>query len=392
MQPRDGCDPGGAPAVSTVCHVVTVGQHEVRAVRARSARWRSCSATSRARGARGAEQLDERGAREGAMDGPEEQGSVVLVDEHGQAGVPRRTGVLLLQAQVGGVPVVAVGEEAARRREKLGDPCEGLGLADGPDALALTGAVEVAPVRVAPPTTDVTISRSCGRPWWTSRIGAGLRSICSIRSASSPACSGWIASCGHTARSVEGLGATRHRQRARRGRVRSGRRPCTRGGRSRVRCRRWRDPARSTAPDGSRRRDRVAPALGPTRDPRPARAPASPHGRAGAREAPRRTAARRWRVPSEHRRGTLVTARRGVQHARGVQDSDRGLARPGDVRPRRRGLRRDRCHRGRRREGGTDPCQRSARRVRDQQCRPHPRPGVGEAASGWGSMRSRPTW
>jgi hypothetical protein len=27
-------------------------------------------------------------------------------------------------------------------------------------------------------------------------MGAGLRSICSIRSASSPACSGWIASCG----------------------------------------------------------------------------------------------------------------------------------------------------------------------------------------------------
>ena len=77
------------------------------------------------------------------------------------------------------------------------------------------------------------------------------------------------------------------------------------------------DPASS---GGRRRRDRVARALARTQDRRRGPGPASRPGRAAARGASRRTAARPRRSPSEHRRGTLVTVRRGVEHARGVDE------------------------------------------------------------------------
>ena len=82
------------------------------------------------------------------MDGAEEQGSVGLVDQHREPGVPRCARVLLLESQVGGVPVVAVGEEALAAGDEVPDARDVLLVPHGPEPLALSGPVEVAPVRL----------------------------------------------------------------------------------------------------------------------------------------------------------------------------------------------------------------------------------------------------
>jgi hypothetical protein len=47
---------------------------------------------------------------------PRNRGVSALVDQHRESGVPGRARVLLLESEVGGVPVVAVGEEALAAR------------------------------------------------------------------------------------------------------------------------------------------------------------------------------------------------------------------------------------------------------------------------------------
>ena len=83
------------------------------------------------------------------MDGAEEQGSVGLVHEHGQPAVPRRAGVCLLQLQVGGVPVMSVGDQRGAVAERGVDRGDLGRVRDGPDALLLLGPVEVLDVRCA---------------------------------------------------------------------------------------------------------------------------------------------------------------------------------------------------------------------------------------------------
>ena len=189
----------------------------------------------------------------------------------------------------------------------------------GPEPLSLSGAVEVAPVRLGARDLVDRGPRSSWLPWCTRRMGAGLRSICSIRSASSPACSGWIASCGQTARSASVSARSDMREgtdESPDGEAAGGVLVEVEGGRAvgtRVAAV---DPLGEALGDvavGSRQCSRGG-GVAHTRS-----GTASPPGRGAARGASPRTEARRWRGPSEHRRGTLVTIRKGVDHARGVR-------------------------------------------------------------------------
>ena len=123
-----------------------VGQHEVRAVEGPQCSEPIVRSHLGPRLAGGLHEGVERRAGQGAVDGAEEQGSVDLVDQHRESRVPRGAGVLLLEAEVGGVPVVTVGQEAAGGAQEGADPGEHVGVPDRPDALALLAAVEVAPV------------------------------------------------------------------------------------------------------------------------------------------------------------------------------------------------------------------------------------------------------
>ena len=97
--------------------------------------------------------------------------------------------------------MVPVGDQGARARQGRVEPVDVRGVVDRPDPVPLVGAVDVLVVREA--------ARACGRrargpaagPRWTSRMGAGFSSHVLIRSARSPTCSGWMPSCGMTARS-----------------------------------------------------------------------------------------------------------------------------------------------------------------------------------------------
>ena len=218
----------------------------------------------------------ERGAGQRAVDRAEEQGGVVLVDQHGQAGVPRRAGVLLLQPQVGGVAVVAVGDQAAGLGAAA-SPMRAsmLGVADRPDAVPLPGAVEVAPVGLGAASRSATQLAQLGGAVVHEQDRRGVELHLVIRSASSPACAGWMPSWGSTARSARSRGAPRHVEGAdqaadgepaggvlvqveRRARCRATARPCSL-------------PLRAA---GRRRRGRVARAPVRRRDRRPGRAPA----------------------------------------------------------------------------------------------------------------------
>ena len=142
--------------------------------------------------------------------------------------------------------------------------------------------------------------------------------ISNIRSASSSAWAGWMASCGQTARSarVSARGTCRAHRRARGW---SGRPRCTRAGRWPARCRRSHDPAH---PPGQARRDVAIGSRQRSSGCRIARRawePASPPGTGGARGASPRTEARLRRSPSEHRRGRWPLSGEGGG-ARGVEE------------------------------------------------------------------------
>ena len=155
----------------------------------------------------GADHLGGRGevvqadAGQDPVDRAEEERGVLLVDQHRQAAVGRAAGGAPLHAQVGRVAVVAVGDQGLALGQPVVDGGEQLGVPDRPDPVPLLVAVhEVVDRRLARSRG----ARSRGSPAgarWTRRIGAGLRASSVIRSASSSAWTGWIPSCGRTARS-----------------------------------------------------------------------------------------------------------------------------------------------------------------------------------------------
>lgn len=73
---------------------------------------------------------------ENPMDGTEEQRGVVLVDQHRQATIPARPGIRLLKLEVGGVPVVAVGDHRTTGCQSLGYHLQP-NVAHGPDTVLL---------------------------------------------------------------------------------------------------------------------------------------------------------------------------------------------------------------------------------------------------------------
>ena len=148
---------------------------------------------------------------------------------HGRSG---RRGAPL-HAQVGGVPMVAVGDEGLALGQPLVDGGQQLRVPDRPDAVPLlvrstkssTGGSAI---------TRCTIARRTGTARCTSRIGAGLSASSVIRSASSSAWTGWMPSWGRTARSSGRWPGARCPAR-RPGHARSGRPRCTRADRARPR-------------------------------------------------------------------------------------------------------------------------------------------------------------
>ena len=137
---------------------------------------------------------------------PRKSGGVVLVDQHRQSAVPAGAGVLVLQPQVGGVPVVAVGDEHGGRRELVvdqGDVGRGVGCATDRCCCSARSLKSRYGVVV---TRRRTRSRTSAGPSCTRRIGAGFISISSIRSASSSTCTGWMPSWGQHRPVVEPRG------------------------------------------------------------------------------------------------------------------------------------------------------------------------------------------
>lgn len=80
----------------------------------------------------------QRDAVEDAMDGSEVEGSGVLVDEHREPMVRCAARMPGLEPQIGGVTVMAVGEQGPVRRERGGRLCELRCLADRPDPMPLS--------------------------------------------------------------------------------------------------------------------------------------------------------------------------------------------------------------------------------------------------------------
>ena len=141
------------------------------------------------------------GPDEHPVDGAEEQRRVVLVDEHREAEVVGAAGVLALQAQVGGVAVVAVGDQGPGAGQRGVERGEVLRVGDRPQPVLLAGPVGVGVRRRGLEQRVHEVADVAEVPCCTSRIGAGFICISSIRSASSSACTGWMPSCGWTARS-----------------------------------------------------------------------------------------------------------------------------------------------------------------------------------------------
>ena len=114
-------------------------------------------------------------ARQDPVDGAEEQRGVVLVDQHRQAAVGRAAGCAALHPQVGGVAVVAVGDQGrASRPAPRRAASSSLGVADRPDPVPLARRGRRTRRSGSVASTASTSSRTGPGPRCTSRIGAGL--------------------------------------------------------------------------------------------------------------------------------------------------------------------------------------------------------------------------
>ena len=94
-----------------------------------------CHGRSRLRGRCG--QIVQRGPGQGAVDRSEEERSVVLVDDHDEAAIPRGSGMLLLEAEVRGIPVMTVSDHESRVAKSCIDVASVLVLVDDPEAVVL---------------------------------------------------------------------------------------------------------------------------------------------------------------------------------------------------------------------------------------------------------------
>lgn len=98
---------------------------------------------------------------ERAMDGTQEERGVELIDEHGEACLPWRPRVLLLQSQVGGISVMTVRQQAMSVLELAVDHRQVRRLTDCPDALAVTSTVQIVPVGSVQRETVEELSECC---------------------------------------------------------------------------------------------------------------------------------------------------------------------------------------------------------------------------------------
>ena len=91
----------------------------------------------------GSAELLERRAEDDPVNGAQEQGSVGLVDEHGESAVGRTSGSLLLHPEIGGIAVVPVGDQGTRAGQRRVETVDVIHVAQGPDSVPLVGSVDV---------------------------------------------------------------------------------------------------------------------------------------------------------------------------------------------------------------------------------------------------------